>query len=282
MKPENIADLIRIIECQIPRDVESALERCREEEEEGSISRQVLEAILENIRYARENGIPMCQDTGSLVFFVSANGMCSKIRNTIMEGIAMATERVPLRANIVDPFSRRNTGNNLGRGNPIIHFEPSPDGAVRAGILAKGAGSENVSAVTMLDPDRPVEGVKEFVVQTVRKAGAKPCPPIVVGIGVGGSLDEAAILSKKALMRRLDKPSEDVFTGLLEAELLREINALGIGPMGFGGKNTALGVRMEVADCHTASLPVAVSIQCWALRRISFEVMKDGAILRGD
>ncbi len=276
MRAEDIAEAIRIMETELPNDVESALVRCRNEEE--GISREVLEAILENVRIAREGRVPMCQDTGSLVFFVRSNDRCGEIFRAIEDGVAMATEAVPLRPNIVDPFSRRNTGNNLGRGNPMIHVEPSPDGRVWIGILAKGAGSENVSAATMLDPDQSVAGIKEFAVQAVRKAGAKPCPPIVVGVGVGGSLDEAALLSKRALMRRIDEPSADAFVSRLEGELLREINSLGIGPMGFGGKNTALAVRIEAADCHTASLPVAVSIQCWALRRIFLEA--DGKDVR--
>ncbi|MDH7555705.1 MAG: fumarate hydratase [Candidatus Methanosuratincola sp.] len=278
MRPEDIAEAIRIMETDLPPDVEAALARCLDEEE--GISREVLGAILENVRIAREGGVPMCQDTGSLVFFVGAKGCCDEICRIIKEGVAMATEAVPLRANIVDPFSRRNTGNNLGRGNPMIHLEPSPDGMVRIGILAKGAGSENVSAATMLDPDQSVAGIKEFVLQTIRKAGAKPCPPIIAGVGVGGSLDEAALLSKRALMRRLDEPTEDAFAAHLEVELLREINSLRIGPMGFGGKNTALAVRLEAADCHTASLPVAVSIQCWALRRIFLEAEGDRVAIR--
>ncbi|MEM2128592.1 MAG: fumarate hydratase [Candidatus Methanomethylicaceae archaeon] len=278
MRAEDIVEAIRIMETDLPPDVEAALARCRDEE--GGISREVLEAILENVRIAREAGVPMCQDTGSLVFFVTARDCCGEICRTIRDGVAMATEAVPLRANIVDPFSRRNTGNNLGRGNPMIHVQPSPEKRVRIGILAKGAGSENVSAATMLDPDQSVAGIREFVLQTVRKAGPKPCPPIIVGIGVGGSLDEAALLSKRALMRRLDEPSGDAFAGELEGELLREINSLGIGPMGFGGKNTALAVRMEAADCHTASLPVAVSIQCWALRRIFIEAEGKEVVIR--
>ncbi|MEJ5293304.1 MAG: fumarate hydratase [Candidatus Methanosuratincola sp.] len=270
MRAEDIVEALRIMETDLPPDVEAALARCRDEEE--GISREVLGTILENVRVARELGVPICQDTGSLVFFVEAKGSWSAICRAIREGVAMATESVPLRANIVNPFSRRNTGNNLGRGNPMIHIEACTDPEMeRVGILAKGAGSENVSAATMLDPDQSVAGIKEFVVEAVRKAGAKPCPPIIVGVGVGGSLDEAALLSKRALMRRLDEPPEDPFAGALEAALLKEINSLGIGPMGFGGRNTALGVRLETADCHTASLPVAVSIQCWALRRIFLE-----------
>ncbi|MEN3034738.1 MAG: fumarate hydratase [Candidatus Methanosuratincola sp.] len=278
MRAEDIAEAIRLMETDLPHDVEAALERCRDEEE--GISREVLGAMLENVRIAREGGVPICQDTGSLVFFVSASECRSEICSIIREGVAMATESVPLRANIVDPFSRRNTGNNLGRGNPIIHIDPRPEGGLRIGILAKGAGSENVSAATMLDPDQSVAGIKEFVLQTVRRAGAKPCPPIIVGVGVGGSLDAAAILSKRALLRRLDEPSEGALASHLEDELLREINSLRIGPMGFGGKNTALAVRLEIADCHTASLPVAVSIQCWALRRVFLEAEGDRVLIR--
>ncbi|MDI9643981.1 MAG: fumarate hydratase [Candidatus Verstraetearchaeota archaeon] len=278
MKPEIIAEAIRILETDIPPDVEKALERALQSE--GGLSRQVIAAMLENIRLAREGGVPVCQDTGSLVFFVRTDMGCRELFNAIREGVALATESVPLRANIVDPLSRRNTGNNLGRWNPVVHMEPSHDGRTRIGILAKGAGSENVSAAAMLDPDQGSDGIRSFVTKAVENAGAKPCPPIVVGVGVGGTLDGAVTLSKRALMRRLDELSPDERGKELEEKLLQEINSLGIGPMGFGGKTTALGVKAEFADCHTASLPVAVSIQCWALRRVVIEQEGAEAVIR--
>lgn len=270
MKPEDIAEAIRILETELPQDVERRILECLQEEE--GISREALNAIAENVRLAKEMGIPMCQDTGSLIFFVKADSGCREICKAIREGVALATERVPLRANMVDPLSRRNTGNNLGRHSPAIHIEPADGAGAEVAILAKGAGSENVSAVAALDPDQSVDGIVGFIIETVRRAGAKPCPPIVLGVGVGGTIDVAAYLSKKALLRRIDDAAPDGQSRELECRILREVNALGIGPMGFGGKNTALAAKVEVAECHTASLPVAVNIQCWALRRVVMEI----------
>ncbi len=295
MKAREVAEAIRTLETSLPGDVEDALERCLRAEEGNS--RRVMEAILENVRYAREKGIPICQDTGTLVFFAKCSARAAE---AIREGVEIATVEVPLRANTVDPFTRENDGRNLGRGNPIIHLEwegekrrcgggggggssveeGGGDAPTVISILAKGAGSENVSRSFMLDPDRGIEGVREGVIDTVRVAGAKPCPPIVIGVGVGGSLEWSAYLSKKALLRPLGRRAEDPTVARLEEDLLSRINALGIGPMGFGGKTTALGVSVEWAYCHTASLPVSVSIQCWALRRVTAEWGRDGFHIR--
>lgn len=278
MRAEDIAEGIRILETEIPSDVVRALESSLRNEE--GLGRDILTALLENIRLAKEASVPVCQDTGSLIFFVHTDEGCAEIYRAVREGVSLATGSVPLRANIVDPFSRRNTGNNLGRGSPVVHFEPSCGGGTRIEILAKGAGSENTSAATMLDPDQSSGGIRDFVVQTVKKAGAKPCPPVVVGVGVGSTLDGAVTLSKRALLRRIDDANPDARAMELEAVLLQEVNSLGIGPMGFGGKTTALGVKVEVAECHTASLPVGVSVQCWALRRVVIEEEGTKAVVR--
>lgn len=266
MDVSEIVEAIRELECNLPRDVEEKLLKAREVEE--GLSKMVIEAILENVKYARENKIPMCQDTGILEFFItSREGFC-EIKNLIIEGIKKATREVPLRKNTVNPFTRENQEENLGRFHPIIHFENCDrEKNIRIDILAKGAGSENVSHLIMLDPVHGIEGIKKAVIQAVKNAGRKPCPPIVVGVGVGGTIERAAYFAKKALLRPLDLENPDPNLRLLEEELLEEINKLKIGPMGFGGKTTALGVLIEWGHCHTASLPVAVSIQCWALRR---------------
>ncbi len=271
MNPGDLVEAIRVLETDLPADVEAALSRC-EAEEEGN-SKAVLGAILENARYAREKGIPMCQDTGTLIFFVRGAPDASRAHEVIEEALIRATDEVPLRPNTVNPLSRENEGRNLGRWNPIVHFERGrrADGRVEIGIMAKGAGSENVSRSYMLDPDQGDEGVKMAVIDTVKAAGPKPCPPIVVGVGIGGNLEWSGYLAKRALMRRLDCGADDKEAARLEGELLCDINALGIGPMGFGGRNTALKVNVEVGHCHTASLPVTVSIQCWALRRVVAE-----------
>jgi fumarate hydratase subunit alpha len=269
MDASEVAEAIRILETDLPWDIEERLKGCLSVEEGNS--REVLEVIIENIGYARQKKLPMCQDTGTLVFFVKCAGGHGEVVGTIREGIALATREVPLRPNTVNPFTRENEGRNLGRNNPIVHFEENgcEGEKVAMQIMAKGAGSENVSRSFMLEPNLGVGGIKERVIETVRDAGGKPCPPIIVGLGVGGSLEWSAYLAKKALLRPLNRRTEDPIAAQLEDELLPEINSLGIGPMGMGGRTTALGVRVEWAHCHTASLPVSVSIQCWALRRVS-------------
>lgn len=271
MKGSEVAEAIRVLETELPRDVEAALREAASEEE--GLPAEVLDMILANIECAREGRVPMCQDTGSFVFFLES-GVCNRAyRDAIADGVRIATDCVPLRANTVQPFTRENDGWNLGKGNPIIHFEldPALGSDVRLGILAKGAGSENVGRVCMLEPDRGIAGIKEAVIDAVTMAGGKPCPPVILGVGVGGTSEVAGFLSKKALMRPLDSPATDPQADILERDLLRSVNGLGIGPMGLGGKITALGVKVEWANCHTASLPVAISIGCWALRRVTAE-----------
>ncbi len=271
MKASEVAEAIRVLETELPKDIEGALRRAAREE--TGLAAEVLGIILKNVECAREEKIPMCQDTGSLIFFLRSNRCSAKHLEAIREGVRIATESVPLRPNTVHPFTRENEGSNLGRGNPVVHFEPDPscEGTLRLGIMAKGAGSENVGKTLMLEPDLGVAGVREAVLKAVAEAGGRPCPPIILGVGIGGTSDQAALLSKKALMRRLDEKTADPDARDLEADLLTRVNGLGIGPMGFGGKHTALGVRVELAHCHTASLPVGVSIGCWALRRVTAE-----------
>jgi fumarate hydratase subunit alpha len=271
MRASEVAEAIKILETELPKDIEHALRKATSNED--GLAAEVLGIVLANVEYAREEHIPMCQDTGSLIFFL-ASGVCNYHNwDAIEKGVRMATESVPLRANTVHPFTRENEGKNLGRGNPIVHFEfdPSLGEDVRLGIMAKGAGSENVGKGFMLDPDLGIPGIRDAILKTVSEGGAKPCPPIILGVGVGGTADVAHMLSKKALMRPLDSRTGDPHADALERELLRRVNELGIGPMGLGGKHTALGVRVEWAHCHTASLPVAVSIGCWALRRVTAE-----------
>jgi len=269
MRVEDLVEVIRFLETELPPDVEGRLRGALGRE--SGISRMVIEAILENVRYAREKGVPMCQDTGILEFFVRCSNGHEEIRDKIAEALRRATREVPLRANTVNPFTRENEGTNLGRCHPIVHFEGRPlnEGDIEMDIIAKGAGSENVSVSFMLDPMLGVEGIKNAVVQAVQKAGAKPCPPVIVGVGVGGNLERSAHLAKKALLRPLNEKNPNQNLAELEEELVGKVNALGIGPMGLGGETTTIGVLLEWGHCHTASLPVSVNIQCWALRRIS-------------
>ncbi|NHV45598.1 MAG: fumarate hydratase [Candidatus Verstraetearchaeota archaeon] len=267
-----IVEAIRKLECDLPEDIERKLLEIREKEE--GLSRIVVDSIIENIKYAREEKVPICQDTGIIEFFVKCSKEFKKIKKVIEEAIRRAVKEVPIRANTVNPFTRENQGENLGRFHPIIYFEYEDNDFIEIDILAKGAGSENVSRVYMLDPLKGIKGIKEAVIDTVRKADGKPCPPIIVGIGIGGNMELAIHLSKYALLRPINQRSSYEVARNLEEELIEEINNLGIGPMGFGGKTTALNVAIEWAHCHTASLPLCVNIQCWALRRIS--ILYDG------
>ena len=204
----------------------------------------------------------MCQDTGIMVFFVEIGRsliLDFDLEGAIVEGVRRATVQVPLRPNAVSPLSRQNSGDNTGSGLPDINYSFVEGNKLSITVAPKGAGSENMSALRMLNPTETSK-IREFVLETVLKAGGMPCPPIVVGVGIGGSFDKSARLAKQALL--MDMGDMDSF----ELELLNDINKLGIGTMGMGGNITALAVHVKQAHCHTASLPVAVNIQCWANR----------------
>jgi len=269
---EVVVELLRETVISVPEDVERAL-LSAVEREESEISRNILRAILKNIEIARDRSIPLCQDTGVPVVFLRVGKDISSseillIIDGVKEGIIRATEEIPLRPNVVDPFTRENLKTNVGLGSPFIDIEVDErlDREVEIRILPKGAGSENMSALKMLTPAEGIEGIKRFVLETVANAGGKPCPPIILGVGVGGTADIALKLAKKALLRRIGErhPNRDV--AKLERELLEDINKLGIGAMGLGGSITALDVFIEYMGCHTASLPVGICIQCWAHR----------------
>ncbi|MEA3255576.1 MAG: fumarate hydratase [Candidatus Altiarchaeota archaeon] len=276
---ETVVELLRKAEVSLPGDVEKALKRAYRAEKE-EIARMQLKTILDNVRYARMNNIPMCQDTGVPVFYLRLGGGLeidlNLIEESIRRGVKKATSRIPLRPNIVHPLTRENSGDNTGAGIPVIDIEFLGDkDYLELTVFPKGAGSENMSAFRMLNPSEGVEGVKGFVLDTVASAGGNPCPPTIVGVGIGGSAEGAMKLAKKALLRGIN-PHEDEGIAGLEGELLKEINKLGIGPMGLGGKTTSLAVNIEYAYCHTASLPVAVNLQCWANRKASARIHVDG------
>lgn len=257
-----VAQLLRQAETSLPEDVLSALKSARERESDP-LARMQLDMIHKNADFAREKSIPLCQDTGVPIFFIEI-GRDAKIdfdlEGAIKGGVVRATEEVPLRPNAVHPITRRSSG-NIGPWDVNYDFVDGKD--VRVTVAVKGAGSENMSALKMFSPSE-VDDVKRFIVETVKNAGGKPCPPIIVGVGIGGTFDRAARMAKKAALRGLDIPPDK-----LERELLDAINSLAIGPMGLGGDTTALKVNIEYAHCHVASLPVAVNIQCWADRRAS-------------
>ena len=257
----------------LPDDVLAAL-RQAELRETSPIAREILGKLIENARIAREDSMPLCQDTGLAVVFVrmgcDARIEGGSVVNAINEGIRRGYQRGCLRKSVLnDPLRRVNTKDNTPA---VIHFEPAEGDVLEIDFMAKGGGCENMSRLAMLTPAQGRRGVIEFVVQTVRIAGANPCPPVIIGVGLGGSFEMAAILAKKSLLRRLDQHHPDPELAQLEADILREVNALGIGPQGLGGDTTALGVHADAFPCHIASLPVAVNIECHSHRTRHLEL----------
>jgi len=223
----------------------------------------------------------MCQDTGIPLFFVklgNGNYGVTEIEKGIILGTQQATKDVPLRPNVVHPLTRKNSGNNTGIHMPYINYTFHKEPYIELSVMMKGAGSENMSALEMLTPGQGKKGIKNFIVDTLVKAGSNPCPPVVLGIGIGGSADISMKLAKEALLRPVGKNHSEPEIAQLENELLTELNELGIGTMGLGGKVTVLGVNIEYAYCHTASLPVAVNVQCWADRRATARIYSDDKV----
>lgn len=267
---EAVVELIRKAETDLPKDVELAL-RGAYLSEKNKIARIQLRNILDNIRYARKNAIPICQDTGLINFYIKIGSKADVdlgiINKSIRNAVKIATNEIPLRPNTVHPLTRKNTGNNTGISILAIETEILPEKEyIEITALVKGAGSDNMSRLTMLNPSEGINGIKKFIIDTVANAGGRPCPPTVVCVGIGGSSDIATKLAKKALLRKIGLRSGDRKIAKLEDELLKKINKLGIGPMGLGGRTTALDVHIEIAHCHTGSLPVAVNLGCWANR----------------
>jgi len=253
--------------CTLSQDVWKAL-REKLEKEESPVGREVLQEILENDRLAEEERLPICQDTGFAVIFVE---MGQEVRVTggdfceaINRGVGNGYSRGYLRKSVVgDPFRRQNTGDNTPGW---VHIDIVPGDKLKISVMPKGAGSENMSTVKMLSPTAGVEGVKKFVLDWVKETGVNACPPLVVGVGIGGTFDGAPELAKKALLRAIGSKNPDPFYANMEKELLKEINNLGLGPQGLGGRATALAVHIETYPCHIASLPLAINLQCHAAR----------------
>lgn len=274
MKQVKTADITALVEqlcieacCVITEDINNKFKSCLQTET-SPLGKEILGTLIENARIAREERSPMCQDTGVTVVFVRMGQNVQItggfIEDAINQGVRQGYEKGYLRKSVVkDPIHRENTKDNTPA---VIHYEIVPDDVFHITVSPKGFGSENKSALRMLTPSEGVEGVKRFVLDTVSAAGGNPCPPIIVGVGIGGTMERAALLSKKALLRPLDTPNPDPSLASLEAELLTEINKLGIGPAGFGGITTALGVNILTYATHIAGLPVSVNIGCHATR----------------
>ena len=265
---EAVRDLCLTANYDLPADVAAALERAREAEE-SPLGRQILGELLENAAIARQDRMPMCQDTGVVHVFVELGQDVrltgGDLKAAIDEGVRRGYEAGYLRKSVVDDpiFRRVNTQDNT----PAVTYIDLVQGdCIALTVVPKGTGSENMSGLRMLTPAQGARGVRDFVVEVVDRAASNPCPPVIVGVGVGGMMDRAAILAKKALLREVGLPHPDSSIAALEREILQAVNDLGIGPQGLGGRTTALAVHIETAPTHIGALPVAVNLQCHAAR----------------
>lgn len=255
--------------CYLNDDIKNAMLDAKETEK-SEVGKNVLDNLLKNAEIAREKQMPICQDTGMAVFFVNIGKEVyiegDSITDAINEGVKRGYRNGYLRKSVVDdPIRRKNTGDNTPA---VIYYDFCDGDKIEITFTPKGFGSENKSALKMLDPSDGVEGVIDFVLETVKKAKGNPCPPMVIGVGIGGTMDKASVLSKKALTRDITEKNKDPYYEKLENDLLEKINSLGTGPAGMGGTTTALGVNIEVFPTHIAGLPVAINISCHATRHI--------------
>jgi fumarate hydratase subunit alpha len=272
VKAEQITEVVKSLcmeaNYSLGEDVVETLKKAVEIEE-SSTGREILELILENSRIARKEQVPLCQDTGFAVFFVELGQEVHVVgggfEEAIQEGVRQGYGEGYLRKSIVDDpvLERKNTGDNTPA---VIHLQIVPGDKIHIILAPKGGGSENMSEVKMMKAADGIEGVKDFVVDKVMRSGGNPCPPVVVGVGIGGTFEKCAMLAKKALLRPLGERHPDSRFAEVEIEILRRVNDLGIGPMGLGGRVTALDVHVETYPCHIASMPAAVNMQCHASR----------------
>jgi fumarate hydratase subunit alpha len=277
---EVIVDLLKRASIRLPWSVKEELQKALRQEEE-EVTRHQLETILENISIAEAGDIPVCQDTGVPIFFVKAGSNWPDIREApaaITEGTAKATKAIPLRENVIHPLTKENSGTNTGWRMPFIYYEITGEDFSEIQILLKGFGSEAKTSLAYIPTSEDViKGTLKFVLDSVRKGFGEPCPPYILGVGMGGTSDIAALLAKKAFLRLpLGKKNPDPAAADLEEKLLKAVNATGIGSMGMGGKTTALAVHVELCGTHSAAVPVAVAIQCWADRQAAVRIHSNG------
>lgn len=280
MKEVNVSDITKVIKelciCSnyyLPKDVKKKIEKYAREES-WPMAKDIMNKILANIDISEKQNVPICQDTGMTCVFVKIGQdvhiIGGNLEDAINEGVSQGYIEGYLRKSVVrDPLNRVNTKDNTPA---VINYEIIPGDKLEIIVAPKGFGSENMSQIKMLKPADGLEGVKNFIIETVRDAGPNPCPPIVVGVGIGGTFDRATVLAKKALIRPLNERNKDKFYADLEEELLNKINSLGIGPQGFGGKTTAIAVNIETYPTHIAGLPVAVNISCHVTRHRKIEI----------
>lgn len=260
---DGIIDAVTSIPDDVARALEEALER------EDGLARRILENIIKAVEISKSERIPLCQDTGIPIFFVRKGGELDlefDLRDALREAVVRATKMGFLRSNTVHPISRAPYPDNMGPEMPIVHLEEVDGDGLEIVFLPKGAGSENVSKLYSLRPVSGREEIVKAVLGAILEAGGKPCPPTILGIGIGGTTDLAMLLAKRSLLRRVGERNEDEEIAELELEILERANELGLGPMGLGGRTTCLDVRIEIAASHTASLFLGVNFQCWAAR----------------
>jgi fumarate hydratase class I len=288
MLQEAFLELLRRGATDLPPDVEAALRAAHAREEEGQPARSVFGTILENVEMARMNSTPICQDTGSLIFYIDypAGGAEKPFREAACEAAAEATRKYYLRPNAVDPLTGKNSGNNLGVNAPFFHFHQWDQPHTRVRVMHKGGGSENVGIQyrlpdTALGAGRDLKGVRKCILDAVVKAQGFGCAPGAIGVGIGGDRMTSYLLSKEQFFRKLGSRSDNPALAAMEEELYEKLNELNIGPMGFGGKTTVLGVLIGAQHRHPATFYVAVSYMCWAYRRKTM-IIRDGEVTYED
>jgi len=261
-----VRDLFIDANCNLGEDVLAAFDRAIATDE-SPVAKEVIRELKENARIARDEQSPICQDTGLAVLFVEigqdVHVVGGDLKAAINEGVKRGYGEGYLRKSACHPFTRANTKDNTPA---VIHFDIVPGDKVRIVAVPKGGGAENMSRVDMLSPSAGLEGIKDFIMKRIEASGSNPCPPTVVGVGIGGTFERSALLAKKALVRKIGERNADPELAKVEVDVLARINKLGIGPMGYGGNTTSLDVFFEVEPCHIASLPVAVNVQCHAAR----------------
>jgi len=276
IKAESITEAVRQM-CitanqKLPDDIRRCLTACRERED-WLPAKDIIGKIIENYEVAEQESVPICQDTGIACVFVEIGQdvwVSGDINDAINEGVRLGYREGHLRMSVVsDPIKRTNTGDNTPA---MIYYDIVAGDKIKITVVPKGFGSENMSKIKMLRPSEGIDGIKAFILKTVEDAGANPCPPVIVGVGIGGTFDKAALLAKKALLRPADDKNADPYYATLEDELLESINSLGIGPQGFGGRTTALAVKIMVLPTHIAGLPVAINLNCHVARHVSEEL----------
>jgi fumarate hydratase subunit alpha len=263
---EKVRDLCMRANTDLGEDVLRAFDQAMEKEE-SPLGMEILKELKENARIAKEEDVPICQDTGFAVVFIELGQdvhlVGGDLKEAIFEGVRQGYRDGYLRKSVCHPFTRVNTGDNTPA---VIHTEIVPGDKVKIIVAPKGGGSENMSRVVMLTPSDGIEGIKRYIIQRVKDSGSNPCPPTIVGVGIGGTFEQAALLAKKSLLRPLGSKNPDPELEGLESEILEEINRLGIGPQGLGGRTTSLAVHILMMPCHIASFPLAVNIQCHVQR----------------